>query len=218
MYWISPVVFLCELCCFPFLCLSVCNGKLCIYIHIKLYLHSCRLVTSMDETPLTLSPSWLKSPLPHGHRHWSVTSTDPQRFIPSNLKTPISSTSIETCSSRLPCTNLQPQVPLLVCLCGGLFDFWFILWCVCLWVCLIFGWFCGVSMLWWWWLAVLGCGGGFVLGCGGGFVCGWWWWVCVWLVVEIMGWGERESREERECEGRKIILKKNIESYRQWLL
>nr|POE91752.1 hypothetical protein CFP56_48491 [Quercus suber] len=55
-----------------------------------------QLVASMDETPLPLSPSRLKLPLPHGYKHQSATSTDPQRFIPSDLKTPISSTSIET--------------------------------------------------------------------------------------------------------------------------
>ena len=33
-----------------------------------------------------------------------------------------------------------------------------IFWCVRVWVCLIFGWFSGVSVLRWWWLTVLGCG------------------------------------------------------------
>ena len=84
----------------------------------------------------------------------------------------------------------------------GVFDFWLILWCDRVWVCLIFGWFCGVSELWWWWwwLAVLGCNGSV-----------WWCWVAVmWVVVlgscgwrwglsiaEIMSWREKVSGEQR---------------------
>ena len=82
----------------------------------------------------------------------------------------------------------------------GVFDFWLILWCDHVWVCLIFCWFCGVSELWRWWLAVLGYNGG-VWRCWAAVMwavvlclCGWRWGLSV---AEIMSWREKESREER---------------------
>ena len=89
----------------------------------------------------------------------------------------------------------------------GFVLFWFILQCVRVEVVVI-----GGARLRWWWLAVLSCDGGSV--CGGGSVCSGWS-LCGWRcwVISCRDYGlKRESREERECEGRekniKIIYRK----------
>ena len=101
--------------------------------------------TCSDSDEIT-SP--IHNPLIHGStitNQWS-TSYNPQ----SKHHKHDSSRPTTTCSQKC-------SLSLLVYLCVSVFDFWLILWCDRVWICLIFDWFCGVSVLWWW-LAVLGCG------------------------------------------------------------
>ena len=161
----------------------------------------------MDDTCLSLSPSWLKSPLPLS---LTFTSIDPQAPIRhKHRSTKICSNwpknsdllhkhwdSFQSTSKHKPIAIRRQQccsLSLLVSHCMGVFDFWLILWSVRVWVCLIFGWFCCVCVV-----VVVGLFamvGLCVVGDAG----------LHWLVTKIMGWRERVRERERMWGEKKYI-------------
>ena len=152
----------------------------------------------MDDTCLSLSPSWLKSPLPLS---LTFTSIDPQapihkdlfqltqklwsppqalRLIPVDFQAQTHSHKEATMLLSVSvgeslCGCIWFLVNFVVCPCVGLFDFWLILLCLC-------------------------CGGGAMVG------------LCVvgdarlhWLVTKIIGWRERVRERERMWGEKKYI-------------
>ena len=136
----------------------------------------------------------MKSPLQstiHDHR----SMIHKQRFT---IKAP--QASFQSTHSHKFTKMLSLSLLVYLCVGVGVFDFLLILWCDRVWICLIFGWFCGVSELWWGLLAVV------VFGDAELQRCGWWCWVYVVVVLglfcggaKIMSWRERErdSGEDR---------------------
>ena len=92
----------------------------------------------------------------------STTSTNPwsTSIVPVNPQPQVHKNALFVSVGVSMCGCVWFLIDFVVWLCVGLFNFWLISWYDRVWVCLIFGWFYAMSVLWRWWLVVLGCDGG----------------------------------------------------------